>query len=217
MEEYHKIQTIFKRDMENNPKLVIEGDWTLPEFEYLANNQWEWTENIDGTNIRICWDGEHKYTLGRSNNSDIPTHLMQALEETFPNEKLADFFKSDKDEDTRIILIGEGYGPKIQKGGGNYRDDAGFILFDVKIGDWWLRRSDVDDIASKLGIDSVPIVGHGTLFEAIESIKGGVKSIFGNFLSEGYVLRPTVELFDRGGRRIITKLKHRDFGITELK
>ena len=31
MNEYHKIQTIFKRDMERNGKTLLEGQWTLPE------------------------------------------------------------------------------------------------------------------------------------------------------------------------------------------
>jgi hypothetical protein len=212
MEEYHKIQTVFKRDMEKNPKLVIDGDWTMPEFEYLAENQWEWTEKIDGTNIRIGWDGKdtEKDILGRSEKSDIPKHLMEALGNICPKEALTNVFGTEPN----ATLYGEGYGPKIQKGGGNYRDDAGFILFDVKIDNWWLRRSDVNDIAQRLGIDFVPVVGQGTLLEAIAKIKAGVKSTFGDFLSEGYVLRPMVELSDRSGKRIITKLKHRDFGIT---
>ena len=32
-------------------------------------------------------------------------------------------------------------GMKIQKGGGRYiKDEVSFILFDVKIDKWWLRR-----------------------------------------------------------------------------
>ena len=34
-------------------------------------------------------------------------------------------------------------GMKIQKGGGRYiKDEVSFILFDVKIDKWWLRRPD---------------------------------------------------------------------------
>jgi len=36
MSEYHKIQTVFKRDDKGK---IIPGDWTLPEFEYLSMNQ----------------------------------------------------------------------------------------------------------------------------------------------------------------------------------
>lgn len=44
MKEYHKIQTLFKRDMQNNGKRLLEGEWTLPEFEFLAGNQWVFTD-----------------------------------------------------------------------------------------------------------------------------------------------------------------------------
>jgi hypothetical protein len=55
MKEYHKIQTIFKRDMTNKAKSLFEGRWTMPEFEYLANNTWVFTEKVDGTNIRVIF------------------------------------------------------------------------------------------------------------------------------------------------------------------
>lgn len=44
MSEYHKIQSIFKRDMTSRAKTLIEGDWTLPEFEYLCGNTWTFTD-----------------------------------------------------------------------------------------------------------------------------------------------------------------------------
>lgn len=37
MKEYHKIQTCFKRD--EKTKHIIENDWTLPEFDFLKDNQ----------------------------------------------------------------------------------------------------------------------------------------------------------------------------------
>ena len=44
MNEYHKIQTVFKRDMQKNGKTLLEGQWTLPEFEFLAGNTWVFTD-----------------------------------------------------------------------------------------------------------------------------------------------------------------------------
>ena len=58
--EYPKIQTLFKRDDRN---VIIEGDWSVPEFAYLADKPWRWTEKVDGTNIRLHWDGR-KVTSG---------------------------------------------------------------------------------------------------------------------------------------------------------
>lgn len=226
METYHKIQTLFKRHLDGPKKgKMIRGDWTTPELEYLSKNQWEFTEKVDGTNIRIGYNLnpdnlDRVEFAGRSDNASIPDPLMRYLEDTFTPGLF-------KDADLRdVILFGEGYGPKIQ-GGGKYRDDHSFVLFDVKIGPWWLARKDVDDIAAKLGIDSVPTIGHGTLDDAIDIVSSGItfneaggvvrwgngtlQSQWGNFDAEGIVARPVVPMFDRKGQRIITKIKAVDF------
>ena len=113
-------------------------------------------------------------------------------------------------------LYGEGYGPKIQKGGGNYRADQDFVLFDVKVGDFWLQRGDVEDVAKKLGLDVVPIIGEGTLAEMVELARQGFKSRWGDFIAEGIVARPSVELRSRNGSRLITKIKHSDFVFADI-
>lgn len=225
METYHKIQTLFKRDMANKGKM-IRGEWTTPELKYLADNCWEFTEKVDGTNIRIGFDpylhpDEHVQFAGRSDNAVLPKPLLAWLEEKFTEYPYHVF-----DPAARVILFGEGYGPKIQSGG-NYREDQSFVLFDVKIGDWWLQRADVEDIAHKLELDVVPVIGHGTLQDAIDIVEtgitfndqgavvrwgqGGLQSRWGNFEAEGIVARPCVPLFNRKGERIITKIKAVDF------
>ena len=108
-------------------------------------------------------------------------------------------------------MYGEGYGAKIQKGGGNYRPEQDFVLFDIKIGDWWLQRPDIEEIANQLDIDIVPIIGSGTLEDMIAMTEKGFHSRWGKFDAEGIVARPAVELKARNGGRIITKIKHKDF------
>jgi ATP-dependent RNA circularization protein (DNA/RNA ligase family) len=204
---YHKIQSIYKRDMESKAKSLIEGDWTLPEFAYLANNDWTFTEKVDGTNIRVCVDDDGVTFGGRTDNAQIPATLVKQLNELFLplKSELTEAFPAG------AVLYGEGYGAKIQKGGGNYRSDQGFVLFDVKVGEWWLQRSDVIGVAEKLGIDVVPIIGEGTLHEAVSMAKAGIKSDWGDFAAEGIVARPKTELKTRAGHRIIAKIKSRDF------
>ncbi len=63
MNEYHKIQSIYLRDPETKHKRFLIGQWTLPEFEYLADNEWSFTEKVDGTNIRIYWRISHPVVL----------------------------------------------------------------------------------------------------------------------------------------------------------
>lgn len=212
MIEYPKINTIYKRNMEAKGNPIIVGEFSMDEFAYLERNAWVWTEKVDGTNIRIGLNGTGNNMLfaGRTDNAQTPTFLLAKLQELFPNaDKFIEVFGDAAHE---TILFGEGYGARIQKGGGNYiKDGVGFILFDVLVGEWWLKREDVEDIAAKLSLDVVPIIGEGDLLEATGRCMAGFKSKWGDFIAEGMVLRPKTELRTRSGHRIITKLKWRDF------
>ena len=214
MEEYHKINTIFKRDMTKHGQIII-GQYSLPEIEYLKDNKWVFTEKVDGTNIRVMWNGKNVVFGGKTDNAQLPVFLLYKLQELFDGiikrELFSNVFLSDV-ELPQVCLYGEGFGAKIQKAGGNYiADGVDFVLFDVKIGNFWLKREDVEDIASKFCIKVVPIIGEGTLNEAIAIVKNGFRSQWGEFNAEGIVARPKVELEDRQGKRIITKIKTIDF------
>ena len=210
MEEYHKIKTVWLRAPETNFKTLLENEWATPEFKYLQNNQWTFTEKVDGTNIRVQWEGQGVSRFGgRTDRAQIPAHLVASLQDLFPEGKLSDVFG-----DTPYTLYGEGYGAKIQKGGGDYiQDGCSFILFDVRCGGHWLQREDVEDIASRLGIEVVPIIGMGTLHDAIDLVRGGFSSKLKSSTPEGIVMRPSTELTCRGGKRIISKLKCKDFQV----
>jgi hypothetical protein len=207
MDKYHKIVTVLKRDPETNMKKVILGQFATPEFEYLADNKWRFTEKVDGTNIRVGWTGDKVIFNGKGDNAQIPSLLLNHLNELFLPQ--VETFK-EKFGDSPACLYGEGYGAKIQKGGGNYRSDQGFVLFDVRVNNWWLREPDVSDVAATFGLDVVPFVGEGSLHQMIDMVSGGQKSAWGDFTAEGLVARPSQQLFTRKGDRIITKLKHKD-------
>lgn len=207
MREYHKIQTVYLRDPATNLKTLLEGQYALPEFEYLVNNQWVFTEKVDGTNIRVMiHDGRINFG-GKTDNASLPAPLVARLEALFhwQLDRLLEMFPDGG------CLYGEGYGAKIQKAGGSYRSDQDFVLFDIKVGDWWLQRDAMMDVAGNLGLDVVPVIGHGTLPEMVEMARGGFNSAWGAFGAEGIVARPAVELKTRAGRRIIAKIKHKDF------
>jgi hypothetical protein len=213
MIEFHKIHTIFKRDKVTN-KIILD-EYSLDEFYYLKDNQWEWSEKVDGTNCRILWDHlQRKLTFGgRTDSSQMPIQLITKLQEIFTVEKMMTFFP-----DISVIFFGEGYGSKIQEPSGSlYKaDGVDFILFDVKIGKWWLERDSVNKIASNFEIKSVPIITSGTIKNAVALVSSGFKSHFGNFTAEGIVLRPETELYSRSGNRIIAKLKCKDFNWDDL-
>jgi len=207
MKTYHKIQTLFKRDPETNFKTLLLYQYSLPEFEYLKDNIWTFTEKVDGTNIRIIIhpDGSVEFR-GKTDRAQIPAGLTKRLTELFPpNGKLAEQFPDGG------CLYGEGYGAKIQKGGGNYSPTQEFVLFDVRVGVCWLERFNIEKVAKALGIDIVPIISVGTLTDMLSEVRCGPTSAWGNFKAEGIVARPKVELFNRNNKRIITKLKCKDF------
>jgi len=206
MNEYHKIQTVYKRDPETKFKTLLE-EYAIPEFEYLKDNKWIFTEKVDGTNIRIMFNELGLSFGGKTDRAQIPAFLVNKLNTLFGGQadRLSKIFSDGG------CLYGEGYGAKIQKGGGNYRDDQSFVLFDIKFGNWWLKREDVESIAEELHLGIVPIIGSGKLCDMVNIVKKGLTSTWGDFQAEGIVARPETELFTRGGHRIITKLKCKDF------
>lgn len=161
MNEYPKIQTVYLRDPETKFKTLLWGQYAEPEFAYLAENEWVFTEKVDGTNIRVMIPGDNgrPYFGGKTDNAQIPAFLVEKLEARFlpQADLLREIFPDGG------CLYGEGYGARIQKSGGNYRPDQDFVLFDVKVGEWWLQRDAVEDVAAKLTLDIVPIIARGTL------------------------------------------------------
>lgn len=233
--EYPRIQTLFKRDPATKHKTLLLGEYSLPEFRYLEENPWLWTEKVDGTNIRIYFDALEGpladatvVIKGRTEKAQLPAALLTFLTELFPPQK---FVKVGFDQ---VTLYGEGYGAKIQKGGNYIPDGVSFVLFDVRIGDWWLKWKDVIDVARQLEIERVPTVGIGNLLRLVEYVREGFPSFWSRkrtplqeatmkhdtphivdakdeFLAEGIVARPMVPLVTRSGHRVITKLKYKDF------
>ena len=209
--KYHKIKNIYNRDPEKKFRYLIEGVYETPEFEFLEDLAWRWTEKVDGTNVRVCWNPHVSYSPitfeGRKTNSQMPPFLIERLGEIFREVDLRQHFPGQQ-----VTFYGEGFGNKIQKVGKKY-GPVDFILFDIMINDVFLQRHDVLDIAYSLDLKVVPTIGFGTLPEAVRMVRGGFDTLLGieSFPAEGIVATPAVELSDRLGNRIITKIKTKDF------
>lgn len=211
MRKYEKIETIFARDIEGTKKLIpnMFRDSTV---EYLARNDWIWTEKVDGTNIRVFWDGHQISFAGRTDSAVIPTPLYDRLSEIFLNDVAEELFEQTFGE-KEVIIFGEGYGNKIQKVGNKYiKDSVDFIIFDVLIGDNYQERKFVKQTAQIFGLKAVPVIGIGNLYEAVEFMKMHPMSVISEeeIEMEGLVCRPVMELRNRCGERIIVKIKWND-------
>jgi len=213
MKQYNKIDSVFKRDMNNRNHPFVIGVWSNDVFGYLQDNQWTWEEKVDGTCIRIMFNGKTITFGGKTDDASIPSHLINKLQEIFLPQLglfLETFGQAD---DCQVCFYGEGFGRKIQEPVGSQylKDDVDFYLFDVKIGGRWCDRKWVASIAESFKLPPPVVVGQGTIAEAIELVKKGFKSNFGTADAEGLILRTPVEMYDGKGNRIITKIKVRDF------
>ena len=213
MNTYTKIETVYKRDIDGTKKL-IEGDFRSEAVEFLKDKDWMFTEKVDGTNIGVVWDGHKVAYQGRTERAQIPAHLTNKLISIFGTDEAEEMFEQTFGE-KQVVLFGEGYGAKIQKGGGNYiPDDCGFILFDVYMvdSDTWLKRDAIEGIAKSFGVPAVPVVMVDTIEKAVEFIKTHPRSIINPLHEmEGVVGRPMVDFYDRNHDRLIVKIKVRDF------
>ena len=221
--EYPKINSLWKRHgwyldegKKDNPEYqkgrqsFIIGDYASPEFGLI--NKWQCQEKIDGTNIRVNFTKECVKFFGRTKEATLSKPLQKYLHDTFTIEKMTNQFVKD-DTFNEVWLFGEGYGPKIQSGGGNYRKDPGFILFDVRIGTWWLEQSAVKDIAEALGVPYAPIIRTMTEPEIVEYVKSKPYSLCSitPHMMEGIIARPEPLLLKRNGDPLMFKLKCREF------
>lgn len=209
MKEYMKISNIFKFDEKYRTILGM-----TEICDTLKDIQWVGTEKIDGTNIRIYWDGHTIEIAGRTDKAQIPSHLLEYLKSIFLTVEMEYVFEQMFGE-KETYLFGEGYGFKIQNNGGAYfknNKDVGFILFDVNIDGFDLSRDNVNDVAQKLGLEAVPVIFKGTLNEAIECVKQHHMSTLGNneHEMEGLVLQPAIKLYDERHKPIKCKCKYRD-------
>lgn len=235
MKTYPKLYNLWHRD-EKTHKLVI-GQYAQPEFEAIQS--WSVSEKINGVNIRIEYaDGQVAFG-SRNNDGEIPNHLLAYLQRTFTGQFMDVVFPRDKRTEAypHVTLFGEGYGPKLEVGGGNYRKDPGFILFDVHIKGlhedreyyWWLERPAVYAIAAKLGVESVPLLNIKTFimeqakwktFEGIAPKDAILEYVQSKPLSkcsitpqtmEGVVCRSEPLMLFRNGDPIMFKLRCKDF------
>lgn len=234
--EYHKINSLQKRYQDGPLKGQFTGEWVDPVHEYLKDNFWYCREKVDGTNIRLHvqsdpeqipsehTDNHLKLTIGgRTDNAQIPGPLLKRLYDLCdvlspdggidPDHNF-DRFREVFDEKALlqgVTLYGEGFGAGIQKGGAYGPVD--FILFDVKIGDFWLEEKNITDIAEKLGLRRVPYE-IDTLAGAIDIVSRHLNfSHLKEGEAEGYVCVPLVPLTNKWGERVVVKVKGVDFPV----
>lgn len=228
--EYPKIDTLYDRDERHR---VIIGNLRRPEFGIIK--KWSVTEKLNGRNTRVSLfddglDGIVDYG-GRTDEADMPPELLEYLKKTFTLEKMKAAFWIDPLKIPQSVTIyGEGYGHGTGvSGSGVYRKDISFRIFDCTVEKWWLERPNLEDVAKKLEIKCVPILGvidflpteEGHIerlfldnmnnLVAVEDSEGSKNTDLRNIRPEGIVAKSDPMLFNRKGQRVMWKLKIKDF------
>lgn len=213
-------------------------DGTNMRIEVTRESVYGEVLNIDdvGNIIGVKFNVEIK---GKTDNAQIPPHLEKYMKETFTNDKVFNALSIkeyipieewaehgwcvSKEDPTPVYdkiptmytIYGEGYGMKIQKGGGRYLSNSvSFRGFDVKVNDTYLLRDNAMEVFEKLGADTVPYLGQMTIDEAIEKVREGFVSEISEdrtLMAEGIVLCSPLGLKNRRGERLIVKIKYMDF------
>jgi len=143
----------------------------------------------------------------------------------FNTEELrARYLTLDPTTTATYTLYGEAYGGKCQGMSYLYGKELKFVVFDVKVGDYWLSVPDAEDVAKTFNLEFVDYVKIPTTLEAIdhERDRDSVQCIRNNvdtsklpegktLLREGVVLRPLIELSSNNGARICSKHKSDKF------
>ena len=138
-----------------------------PIVEYLKDNKWIGTEKIDGTNIRIYWNGKRFEFAGRTEEAEIPKAIIKLLETKFDYDMEIVF--EQKFGNKEVILFCEGYGGKIQ--GKIYNCEESLIGFDIMVENIYLDKVISKSIFAELGIEFVEQLEFNNIDEAIEYVK----------------------------------------------
>jgi len=241
MEKYPKIYTIFKRD-ENNRKLVtplINDQLEIKGLNLIRDIIVE--EKVDGTNACLLLGYDEKdigfYWRYFSRNNEIREIDIMYIRDTL--DKVVDFklleewylknfvqIPKKDNNDTyfpEIRIFGEVYGDKIQKTNYLPKGERDFVVFDIKINQSWLSIKVRNEICRNLNLKIVPkicILDRFPSFEecynllAVKYPKSIVAEKNGlEMYLEGFILRPKINLYVAPNRRILGKIKRKDFNL----
>lgn len=237
MSAYPKTENLYARDDATHKLTGV-----LRRTDFGQVDRWLVTEKIDGTNIRLVYradrPGRHGVfdVLGRTDAAALPKNFQDEALSGVDFDRMAAALAA-VDEVGRaeaMVVYGEGYGPGIQKGGGDYGPRKALRLFDVvtylvdEDGGYsrlWRTWEDVETVAEVLGLKTAPVLIEnakvGTVLEYVRSQPYSrvavedkeiveYEQVADVRVMEGVVARTDPYLFDYRGNRVLFKLKGHD-------
>lgn len=164
-------------------------------------------EKVHGTSAHVRFkDGKVTFFSGEQ-----PAVFKALFDEEFLTTAMASFGIDE------IIVNGEFYGGKCQGMSKVYGKNPKFVVFDVRFNGNWLTVPRAEQVATMLKMEFVHYVKVSNKLEeidrerdadSVQAIRNGMGE---GHKREGVVLRPTEELFDERGNRLIAKHKRPEF------
>lgn len=237
MHYYSKIIAPFERENAKS-KYVTEGKWSKPEFKMLQDIKWSWTQKIDGTNVRVFWNGDKVEIFGHTDKTQFNERTMTWLKNTFCTPEAETVFE-DLYGENPVNVFGEFVSKDTNQNYG-YPNGA-FFVFDVQseTSKCFWGRDAVKTVAERFNVFAVQELLVGSIREAVKFVKIAnkvwnkefinsgavygfdasdephiyyVENPLGKYPLEGLVGRPYFEeLRNNKGERVITKVKCKDF------
>jgi len=213
-ETYQKIPTLYKRDPKTGK---VKEEYSAPLYKYLEGLEWVFTEKIDGTNLRIYWDGYNLKFLGRTDDTNWAEAQIEYLNTTFNHEGFKGLIE-EKFGSKPLVLFGELFGAvgncRIMDYGSHYNPNGyGVRFFDVKIAGKYLAYTNARGFITDLGQEFVPEVFRGDLSEGkIQLLKLPSTSVGKpHLIVEGFVAQPLMQIYNEKKERVIVKTRIEDF------
>ena len=205
---YPKIDSLYLFD--NTIKKYLPDVYANKSVELLKDCQWYFTEKVDGTNLRLIWDGYNLTYGGRTLKTNLSNKKRIAYIESNLVNKDIETILEQLFKEKEVVIYGELFGGDV--GIANYSSEYQFRVFDIWVDGYWLEYENIVEVANNLSFNVVPIVLKGTIEDGVNFVKNTNKSELSETgVFEGIVGKPIGDFYDRNGERIIVKIKKAHF------
>lgn len=161
----------------------------MPEFEYLSSLKWVFTEKLEGEHVNVEIGEYITQCYGKRGGGFVSDNARNAVSEFLKIE-----FAKDVLQGKSAFFCGMFARKK-------------FFVFDIRIQGAWVSHHDFEKIAERMQIATVPKVGYGTVQEALDLARKGVKSAVWDRWAAGVIIKPVFEFRVGTGQRVVLSIK----------
>ena len=181
-------------------------------LEGIRSLSWQWTEMIDGIDVRIHWDGNDVHIIRTDSEDKLFSVVHQYLFEHFGKDEARLLFRSSfGDSDTSLFgtVYAGNSADNVFDPNEYYFDTLAFSLQDVAVNAVFENRAKVADCASIFDVQAAE-VKNGTIDEACAFLRQQPDSHLFTGPVKGLICRPEFDLLDAENHRIVVKIKAED-------